>query len=186
MKRILTALLALSINAGCSDAFETNSPRSWELDQANEEAEADEDPARRFDRDEFEAEVIMLVNERRGESIMCGIEARGPSAPFSMDRVLRRAARHHSHDLRRRNVISHESADGGRFWDRAVAFDGVARGEAVAGGHPSPEHVVEAWIESPGHCLVLLLPEATHVGVGYEFDGKTRFGHFWTLVVGTR
>ena len=41
-------------------------------------------------------------------------------------------------------------------------------------------------MNSPDHCLVLMLPEATHIGVGYKFDKDTRFGHFWTLVVGQR
>jgi len=52
-------------------------------------------------------------------------------------------------------------------------------GENIAGGQRTPEDVVRAWMNSPGHRANILNPRFTHLGSGY-FTGSNGFGHYWT------
>lgn len=119
----------------------------------------------------------------------CGEYGVLPPVPaLAVDGALGATAGQHSQDLASRDVITHEGSDGSRFWDRAATsgYRGTARGENVAGGQPTPEEVVGAWVESDGHCMILLLADITDIGVGYVFRENTTYGHFWTMVVGTQ
>lgn len=141
------------------------------------------DPAR------FRADVVDLVNQVRATGADCGEHgAFAPAGPMSSNSRLRVAAEHHTHDMATHDFLAHEGSDGHRFWDRAsdAGYTGTPRGENVAGGYPTPESVVEAWLASDGHCMVLMLPETDEIGVGYQFDGDTEYGHFWAMVTGIR
>jgi uncharacterized protein YkwD len=46
-------------------------------------------------------------------------------------------------------------------------------GENIARGQPTPAALVDAWMNSPGHCQNLLNPAFTQLGVG-------RYGQLWT------
>ena len=52
--------------------------------------------------------------------------------------------------------------------------------ENIAAGQTDPARVVQAWVESPGHCLNLMDPRYRVLGVGYFFESGDRFGHYWT------
>ena len=55
-------------------------------------------------------------------------------------------------------------------------------GENIAMGQPTPESVVTAWMNSPGHKANILNANYTHIGVGcYEVDG---YYHWVQLFVG--
>ena len=141
------------------------------------------------DPERFRADVVDLVNQVRETGADCGSEGVfAPAEPMEDNPQLNAAARRHSQDMARHDFLDHEGSDGGRFWDRTeqAGYPGVARGENVAGGYPTPEEVVQGWLDSDGHCLVLMLPETNEVGVGYAFNSETRYGHFWTMVTGVR
>jgi uncharacterized protein YkwD len=48
-------------------------------------------------------------------------------------------------------------------------------GENIAKGQPSPEAVVNAWMNSSGHRANILNSTFTHIGVGYASGGS-----YWT------
>jgi uncharacterized protein YkwD len=55
-------------------------------------------------------------------------------------------------------------------------------GEAIAAGYRSPESVVEAWMDSPGHYAILMHSKMTEIGMGYAVGGYYRT--YWTADVG--
>ncbi|MDF2592072.1 MAG: sporulation protein, partial [Clostridia bacterium] len=48
-------------------------------------------------------------------------------------------------------------------------------GENIAMGQRTPEEVVKAWMNSPGHRANILKSSFTHIGVGYVANGS-----YWT------
>ncbi len=103
-----------------------------------------------------------------------------------LDEALDMAADAHSADLAAWGKLSHQGSDGANFVDRAerAQFRGVPRAENVAWNLRSPDAVVKAWWDSPGHKANMLLPDVTHVGIGSACSPQK--GHFWTMVLGRK
>lgn len=57
-----------------------------------------------------------------------------------------------------------------------------AWGENIAAGQKTPEEVVQAWLDSPGHCAAMLSADYTHMGVGFylEENGSEGYKYYWT------
>lgn len=53
-----------------------------------------------------------------------------------------------------------------------------AAGENIAQGQATPQVVVTAWMNSPGHRANILSTNFTEIGVGYAAGGSGR--HYWT------
>ena len=109
---------------------------------------------------EFEREVLRLTNiERRNHDL--------PTLSWAGD--VARVAREHSWDMMRTNNMSHTGSDGSTVGDRltraGITFRGWA--ENVAVGQRTPQEVVTAWMNSPGHRANILNPNLTHLGVGF-------------------
>jgi uncharacterized protein YkwD len=125
----------------------------------------------------FEDEVLTLVNERRVAGADCG-EAGvfDPVPPLTMNDALRCAARAHSLDMSERGYFDHTDPDGLDPADRAAAagYVGSTWGENIAAGYPSPESVMEGWMNSPGHCANIMRASFTEIGIGYAD------GNYWT------
>jgi len=120
-----------------------------------------------------EDRVTALVNQER---------ARAGCGTVRTNAQLRTAARRHSQDMADRNYFSHDSLDGRTPWDRAEAA-GYQRaiGENIAKGQATPEAVMAAWMDSPGHRRNILNCDARATGVGLAFDGATPI---WTQLFG--
>jgi len=117
----------------------------------------------------FELEVVRLTNAERADA---GCD------PLRVDERLQTAARAHSEDMRDRGYFDHTSPDGKTPWDRmrAAGYDEPG-GENIAMGYPTPEAVVEAWMESKGHRANILNCKFEAIGVGVALgDG----GPWWT------
>lgn len=129
----------------------------------------------------------------------CGAEAFDPHAVVEALNELRRAqglqsvvadgalaaaAQAHSDDLAAWGRLSHQGSDGASFVVRTsrARYTGVPRAENVAWNLPTAATVVKAWDRSPGHQENMLLPDITHVGIG--FACSPRNGRFWTMVLG--
>jgi uncharacterized protein YkwD len=90
------------------------------------------------------AEVLRLVNEHRAT---LGLMSLTPSVS------LEKAADWKAQDMAVRAYLSHSDTDGRSFFTR-VADCGYAYpsvGENIAFGYQSPQSVVTAWLNSPGH-----------------------------------
>jgi uncharacterized protein YkwD len=53
-------------------------------------------------------------------------------------------------------------------------------GENIAQGQRTPQEVVQAWMNSPGHRKNILSRDFTHIGVGYESQGN----HWTQMFIG--
>jgi len=133
--------------------------------------------------DDFEGAVLDLVNQRRSEGANCGGQTYSPAPALVIDGALRCAARVHSRDMEERGFFDHTNPDGDSPFDRMLfaGYDWRAAGENIAGGQPTPEAVVDAWMNSSGHCSNIMSPDFADIGIGY-WDAGT----MWTQVFGRR
>lgn len=136
---------------------------------------------------QFEQRVVELTNERRSEGATCGGTDFDPALPVEMNPKLRCAARGHSRDMADREYFAHESPEGDgpatRVSQAGYEFSRV--GENIFRSQPTPEEVVEGWMNSPGHCENIMTPGFTEIGVGYIGDVGTDYRQVWTQVFGT-
>lgn len=116
----------------------------------------------------YESEVIRLTNEARKQNGL---------APLSTNWELSRVARYKSQDMVDKRYFSHTSPTYGSPFDMMKAF-GIsyrAAGENIAYGQRTPQEVVNAWMNSPGHRANILNASFTQIGVGYVANGN-----YWT------
>lgn len=176
----LLALPACSDDGGSDDGGdEVPDDRSWCDPVADWDSE----------RVNFENEVLRLVNQRRAAGADCGGRSFEPTGSLTMDPALRCAARRHSLDMVERNFFAHDDPDGVTPWDRAgsAGYDASAIGENIAAGQPTAEAVMDAWMQSPGHCSNIMNPDANEFGVGMmPSEGQADFGVYWTQMFGRR
>lgn len=116
----------------------------------------------------FEQEVIRLVNEIRRKNGL---------GTLTYNWELSRVARYKSMDMREKNYFSHTSPTYGSPGQMLKSFGIPYRryGENIAKGYRSPQAVVDAWMNSPGHRANILDTAFTQIGVGYETQG-----YYWT------
>ena len=116
---------------------------------------------------EFERAVFLLINAER--------EKQGVNA-LLWDASLAAIARAYSADMEQRGYFSHTNPDGQDLADRLYSANISYHyfGESLARGHKTPEAVVNAWMNSPGHRNAILSSHAVYVGVGYQ-------SNYWTV-----
>ena len=123
----------------------------------------------------YEQEVFDLVNQIREEN---GLE------PFVYNETLAETARAHSQDMIDRNFFDHTNPDGkspfDRMRDNGLSYSMAA--ENIAVGYPSPEAVVEGWMNSEGH-RANILGGCEELGVGLALGGH--YGYYWTQCFAT-
>ncbi|SDZ63388.1 uncharacterized protein, YkwD family [Evansella caseinilytica] len=117
---------------------------------------------------ETEQQVINLTNKERQNNGLPELQA---------DTALSNVARKKSEDMRQNNYFSHTSPTYGSPFDMirdsGVSYNAAA--ENIAQGQPTPEQVVQAWMNSEGHRQNILNGNYTHIGVGHDENG-----HYWT------
>lgn len=113
---------------------------------------------------EFEAKVVELTNAERAKQ---GLPA------LKVDSALSKVARTKSQDIKDKNYFDHNSPTYGSPFDMMKQFGISYRsaGENIAKGQRTPEEVVNAWMNSPGH-RANILGNYTHIGVGYVSSGN--------------
>lgn len=114
----------------------------------------------------YEAQIVRLVNEERAKA---GLSA------LTVDSGLEAAGL-----VRAKEIVSdfsHTRPDGTSFStairEQNVSFRGA--GENIAWGQRSPEEVMDAWMNSPGHRANILNANFTRIGVGYYQNGTTNY-----------
>ena len=90
---------------------------------------------------------------------------------------LSRVARYKSQDMLDNRYFSHNSPTYGTPFQMIKAFGLSYRtaGENIAKGYPSPQAVVNGWMNSSGHRANILNASYTQIGVGYVAQGN-----YWT------
>lgn len=129
----------------------------------------------------FEDEVVRLVNIERAKEGL---------PPLEISYELTEIARQRSIDMAKNGLpFDHYYYDnkGNRF---AYAFEMLKQrgvvyrcaGENIAAGQETPQDVVDAWMNSPGHRANILRPEFTSIGVGFTDEKITDHDTYWTQI----
>jgi uncharacterized protein YkwD len=133
--------------------------------------------------------MLAVINNARGQDRNCGSDHFSAQPPFSWSGALAGAAMEHSIDMARNAYFDHTSPDGRTIGDRLFPiWAGHYVGENIAGSsvNRSDAYVVDLWLNSPGHCALIMDPDFTHIGVGYGRNDENGYNlhHFWTLDFG--
>lgn len=117
----------------------------------------------------YEAQVVALTNQQR---LAYGCPA------LRDDPRLRAAAMGHSVDMQTRDYFAHDTPDGVTPWTR-IGAQGYTdpSAENIAKGQQTPQAVVDAWMNSPGHRANILSCSSKAIGVGVQFGPS---GPWWT------
>ena len=122
---------------------------------------------------QFQKRVVELVNiERQKEGLQ----------PLSADALLMKGAAAKSQDMVENGYFSHNSPKYGSPFAMMKTFGISYRyaGENIASGQASPESVVRAWMNSPGHRANIMSSKFNKIGVGYAYTTGGSYHHFWT------
>lgn len=109
---------------------------------------------------EWAEQVVALVNEARSQA---GLSA------LSSDAALARVAYDKAKDMADNGYFNHDSPTHGSPFEMMQAY-GISygyAGENIAKGQRTPQEVVDAWMNSPGHRANILSGNFTTIGVGY-------------------
>jgi hypothetical protein len=127
--------------------------------------------------------VLEIVNEHRAAGYTCGSDYQPPVPPLNWSEHLARSSQKHSQDMADNNYFDHVSLDGRTFADRIRVEDypGSPGGENIAYGYPTPEAVMNGWMNSEGHCKNIMRSSFDDIGTG-----KSDSENYWTQNFGMR
>lgn len=135
--------------------------------------------------------ILNLINEARAEGRSCGEDWYDAAPPVLWDSDLSEAATLHTKDMSTHAFRGHEGSDGSLPKDRVEEVKPRhfrAVGEILAYFQESNEQAMESWLESPGHCKILMTQEYTHIGAavksGPRFDDPYSEGEYRTVKFG--
>lgn len=109
-------------------------------------------------------------------------------APLTLSSELTAAAQSYSQVLAETGCFAHTCGPVPNFTDRigqAGYVDLTAAAENIGAGYPTPESVVDGWMNSAGHRANLLSPSYSEIGIGVATGGG-QYGIFWTQDFGNR
>jgi uncharacterized protein YkwD len=129
------------------------------------------------------------LNAARGQEQDCGGTLYPAQPPLQWSSSLADIAMQHSMDMAQNGYFSHTSLDGTSMGNRVFPYwNGTTVGENIAASSidRSDNYVVGLWLDSPGHCALLMDPDFTHVGVAkaHDPDNGYTYKYFWTMDVG--
>ncbi len=132
---------------------------------------------------DFESKVMQLVNAARAEARACGTNSFPAAPPLTWNDHLHAAAAAHAADMARNDYFSHDSLDGTTFSQRitGTGYAWNAAGENIAAGQASVEQVVQAWLDSPGHCANIMSDAFTEVGVACVAEPGSTYKQYWGM-----
>ena len=140
-------------------------------------------------QDGYEAEVLRLTNQARRHSRKCGGVRMKKAKKLRWSSTLSMTANEHSADMATRDYFSHYAPGNISPFTRmrAAGYNYRAAGENIAAGRSlaSPEAVVRAWLNSPGHCRVIMNRKYRELGVG-RVEGPGQWSVYWTQNFGWR
>lgn len=121
----------------------------------------------------YEQKVVELVNVERQKAGL---------STLKMDSAISNVARAKSKDMAVNNYFAHQSPTYGSAGDmlRQYGISWSAWGENIASGQKTPEIVVNAWMNSPGHRANILSNNFSKIGVGYVTNSNGT--PYWTQI----
>ena len=96
-----------------------------------------------------------LFNNALSVARNCGNEAMPAVQPLTdYNLKLQAAAQGHANDMNAKGYFSHTRQDGKTVAD--YGYTGMLAAENLAGGVGSPQAILNAWMNSPGHCAGIM------------------------------
>jgi uncharacterized protein YkwD len=126
----------------------------------------------------YARDVFNIVNQRRAENGLSALVWNNLAAEAAQARAIELAT-----------SFSHTRPDGSTCFTalKAVGYSYSTAGENIAAGWVTPEIVMTAWMNSPGHRANILNEEFATVGVGcvYVPDDPKGYHFYWVQLFGT-
>lgn len=137
---------------------------------------------------DLQSSILYLINQARSQARMCGNESYDAAEPLVWNSELEAAAQVHSTDMAQHNFFSHTGSDGSSAAQRASTqgYNWQAIGENIAAGQPTTEHVVQSWLDSPGHCANIMHADFEETAVVCVEDKGAQYRHYWTNMLGAQ
>lgn len=125
-----------------------------------------------FELNNFEYDVFLMTNVERLRN--------GKGNALTLNFKLSSVAREKSADMAKNNYFNHNSPTYGSPFDMMKQFGITYRSAAenIAAGQQTPEGVVSAWMNSPGH-RTNILGLHNEIGIGFVNANKT-YKTYWT------
>lgn len=129
-------------------------------------------------------ETLKLVNDIRAKGCKCGNKFYEPVGALVWNDLLESTAMGHSKDMADNNYFGHENKSGFTAEVRLEenGYPWRSYGENIY-QNTDPSHsaadAVQAWKDSPGHCVNMMKPHFTEMGVA-QYKG------YWTQLLGSR
>lgn len=133
--------------------------------------------------DDDDKQMLTLVNNARAVSRSCGAQQMAPVATLAWNCLLDAAALGHSTSMADNDFHEHVSpVDGSDPGDRidATGYRPQAWGENIAAGQPSEAAVMDAWLQSAGHCSNIMGSAYTEMGAAFSENPTSTYGIYWT------
>ncbi len=128
-------------------------------------------------------QMLTLVNNSRASATTCGADTLAAVPALSWHCLLEDAAQDHSESMADNDFHEHISPiDGSNPGDRIAATGYTARawGENIAAGYADTETVVQAWLDSEGHCRNIMSASFTQMGSGVAENPASTYRIYWT------
>ncbi len=139
------------------------------------------------DADDIQNEAQSWINRVRSSSQQCGINVLPAAGSLQWSGNNFIAADKHSLDMAGNNFVAQIGSDGLGVSERLSPQSDLVQttfsGQAVAGGFSTTRTLLEAWLEQPVECALLMQPLATDIGMACRYDGDSDFGQYWTIVL---
>ncbi|RAJ01491.1 Cysteine-rich secretory protein family protein [Chitinophaga skermanii] len=122
--------------------------------------------------------LVQLVNAVRAKGCNCGDLYMPPVAPIKWNRTLEKVAWIKSKDMLDNNYFAHRSPDGIEADDiiNRMGYKWHMYGENLAVGTLNEEQLVQSWLNSPSHCMTIMNPAYTEMGVAQA-------NYFWSQIM---
>jgi uncharacterized protein YkwD len=111
--------------------------------------------------------VLSKINKVRTQGCYCGRRWMEPAAKLVWNDKLEKSALNHAKDMDRNNFFGHYSSTQENIGTRIdkVGYSWKNVGENIAEGQESIDEVIDDWIKSRNHCLMLMNPKMTEMGL---------------------
>lgn len=122
-------------------------------------------------------QMILDINALRAAGCRCGNTNMPPVGPLRWNDQVASAAAQHTIDMVQAGQLNHTGTDGSNTGDRLErnGYQWRSYGENIASGYSSMNAVLQAWIDSPGHCRNLMNADFEEIGVAQK-------DRYWTQV----
>lgn len=134
---------------------------------------------------DFATTALSRINQLRATGADCRTSGSfAPAAALTWSAQLTQAAEVESQDMVANNFFSHTGSNGSTPVTRvnATGYVWSDLGENIAGGQPTIDAVMAAWMGSDGHCANLMNPNFNQVGlVCVPGTAANTYNPYWTM-----